>query len=104
MLVLALIAYVSAAGAPVDPFDDVRRFAAKEHYMRGLWDLHDAPKSVPGVKRLVCGRTDRLVRSGAHRLVYVETADGSPAAIFEENDMPEPRAKFWQLWSGGGCK
>lgn len=104
MLILVIIAHVTGAVAPVDSYDDVRRFAAKEHYMRGLWDLHDAPNPVAGVKRAVCGRTDRFVRSGAHRFVYVEANDAPRAAIFQENDMPEPRARFAQIWRDGGCK
>ena len=102
LIILAMAAHMNAAGGPADSFDDVRRFA-RQHQLRDLWDLHDAPNAVPGLKRLVCGRTDRRVRSGSHRLVYVEAGDGTPPAIFEENDPPKSRTRFEQLWHDGGC-
>jgi hypothetical protein len=102
MIILVIAASMTAAPAPADSYDDVRRFAATQHIW-DIWDLHDA-KAMPGWRRVVCGRTDRFVRSGPHRFVYAEANDGTPPAILEENDMPADRAMFFKLWGDGGCR
>jgi hypothetical protein len=82
---------------------DVSRLADGQSYtLRGA-KLQDAPRRVSGVTRALCGRTDYRRRSGPHRFVYVETADGSLPLIFQENDPPKLRERFGQLWRDLDC-
>lgn len=83
---------------------DPRRLTESQSYVLRGAKLQEAPNHVAGIARALCGRTEFRRRSSAIRFVYVQPADGSAPEIFEENDMPEQRERFWRLWRDLGCR
>jgi hypothetical protein len=103
MLIMASLVQTSPPDARPAWTDDARLTSYQTSTLRRASRLTIAPLQIPGIRHALCGRSDKFVRSAPHRFVYIEPSDLSPPEILAENDMPEPRARFWQLWRDLGC-